>query len=99
MDLQLIGGLGVGTNDIDLQMRVTSLVELHADDEHDTVVHFDSKLSAVGAQRRAGNRMAPESRQAVGDATQLMQRYRSERRAGHGVSCERGPGSGYGDRA
>jgi hypothetical protein len=92
MDLQLVGGLYGWADDIDLEPGVATLVEIHADDEHDAVGHFNAELASVGAHRGFGNLTATQGRQALGDAAQIVERHRSEGGAGHAANSTKRDG-------
>lgn len=102
-DLQLVRRLDMGTYDIDLEAGVPALVEINAYHEHDVVGHFDAKLAAVGAHRGPRDRVTAERGQTIGNAAKIVERHRSEWRAGHsessGFSCERASGNGCAGRA
>src|SRR6476646_1113383 len=76
-DLQLIALLSGWTDHVHLELRVPALVGVHPDDEELTVGHLDPQLPPVGSHDRAAQRVSPHGREGLGDATQILERYRA----------------------
>lgn len=71
MDLQLAGGLGRLADDIDFQAGVATLIQVRPDHEHHPVGHLDPELTPVGPEGGPRDGVAPQHRQAVGDASKI----------------------------
>jgi hypothetical protein len=69
--------LGRWTDHVHLELRAPALVGIHSHDEELTIGQLDPELPPVGPHDGAADGAPPNGCQGLGDAPQILERYRT----------------------